>query len=101
LSMNIYNESDSMVMIFGKPVILENDMKEIEENKSKEIKKKNSNMYNLTSIENDKMRESKSVTCTFEYIKSESAYMENSIINDERGVKVKLYQEEIMENYCC
>ena len=94
LSMNIYNESDSMVMMFGKPVILENDMKEIEEKKSRETKKKNSDMYNLTSIENDKMCDTKSVTRTFDYIKSESAYMENSIIDDERGVKVKLYQEE-------
>ncbi|SHK64820.1 hypothetical protein [Paramaledivibacter caminithermalis] len=94
LSMNIYNESDSMVMIFGKPIISENDMKEIKEKKSKETKKKNSNMYNFTSIKNEKMCKLKSVTRIFEYIKSESAYMKNSTIDDERGVKVKLYQEE-------
>ncbi|WP_250160211.1 hypothetical protein [Caloranaerobacter azorensis] len=90
LSMNIYNEYDSIVMIFGKPVISENDIKELEE----KTKKENLKISEFTSISNKKDINLMSTTRTFDYVKSESAYMADSRIDDEYGVKVKLYQEE-------
>lgn len=69
-------------------------MKEIKEKKSKKEKPLESDKPNNTVIENDKMSNSKAVTRDFDYVKSEAAYMENSTIDNERGVRVKLYQEE-------
>ncbi|WP_034429900.1 hypothetical protein, partial [Caldisalinibacter kiritimatiensis] len=94
LSMNIYNESDSSVMIFGKPVILENDMKEIEEKRLKGTEKKKSNISEFNLINNEETVNLMSTTRTFNYVKSETAYMDSSKIDDEYGVRVKLYQEE-------
>ncbi|RKD31260.1 hypothetical protein [Thermohalobacter berrensis] len=94
LSMNIYNESDSSVMIFGKPVISENDMKEIEEKRLKVTEKKKSNISEFNLINNEETVNLMSTTRTFDYVKSETAYMDSSKIDDVYGVRVKLYQEE-------
>ncbi|SKC89880.1 hypothetical protein [Maledivibacter halophilus] len=92
LSMNIYNGVNSIVMIFGKPVISENDMEKIEREKQISSKRKNVNI--APSLQNDKMPTLRKVTRYFDYVDSANANMESSKIDDERGVKVKLYQEE-------